>query len=124
MLLLRKKLENINLKYEKILRIINTIFNILWVLVYSIYFIISFYLLDFQLSYVLDFLQILLGFIFIFNSMNMIYFMLISYTKFKLSFINPLNILVKILAFLKNYLIFKFFIQKQYQCDRNYPPCN
>ena len=52
MVLLRKKLENINLKYEKILRIINTIFNILWVLVYSIYFIISFYLLDFQLSYV------------------------------------------------------------------------
>ena len=45
MVLLRKKLENINLKYEKILRIINTIFNILWVLVYSIYFIISFYLL-------------------------------------------------------------------------------
>ena len=67
MVLLRKKLENINLKYEKILRIINTIFNILWVLVYSIYFIISFYLLDFQLSYVFDFLQILLGFIFIFN---------------------------------------------------------
>ena len=78
MVLLRKKLENINLKYEKILRIINTIFNILWVLVYSIYFIISFYLLDFQLSYVFDFLQILLGFIFIFNSMNMIYFMFIK----------------------------------------------
>ena len=105
MVLLRKKLENINLKYEKILRIINTIFNILWVLVYSIYFIISFYLLDFQLSYVLDFLQILLGFIFIFNSMNMIYFMLIRYTKFKLSFINPLNILVKILAFLNMNLL-------------------
>lgn len=112
MVLLRKKLENINLKYEKILRIINTIFNILWVLVYSIYFIISFYLLDFQLSYVLDFLQILLGFIFIFNSMNMIYFMLIRYTKFKLSFINPLNILVKILAFLNMNLLLYISIFK------------
>ena len=112
MVLLRKKLENINLKYEKILRIINTIFNILWVLVYSIYFIISFYLLDFQLSYVFDFLQILLGFIFIFNSMNMIYFMLIRYTKFKLSFINPLNILVKILAFLNMNLLLYISIFK------------
>ena len=120
MVLLRKKLENINLKYEKILRIINTIFNILWVLVYSIYFIISFYLLDFQLSYVLDFLQILLGFIFIFNSMNMIYFMLNKYTNFELSFLKPLDILVKILAFLNLNLLLYISIFKSEFLFYNY----
>lgn len=65
---------------------LNTVFNILWVVIYLIYFIFTFYLLNFQLSYVFDFLQILLGFIFIFNSMNMIYFILKNYTNVKLSF--------------------------------------
>ena len=98
--LLRRNLEKFNIKYGKNLRNINTVFNILWIVIYLIYFIFTFYLLNFKLSYVFDFIQILLGFILIFNSMNMIYFVLKNYTKVKLSFLNPLDLLVKILAFL------------------------
>ena len=118
--LLRRNLEKFNIKYGKKIKMLNTVFNILWVVIYLIYFIFTFYLLNFKLSYVFDFLQILLGFIFIFNSMNMIYFILKSYTKVELSFLNPLDLLVKILAFLNLNLLLYISVFKSEFLFYNY----
>lgn len=110
--LLSNILENINCKYEKLLKKINTVFNSLWCCIYLLYFISSFYVLEFQLSYIFNFLQILLGFIIIFNFMNTIYFLLNKFTKYELKFLYPLNLLVKILAFFNLILILYISIFK------------